>query len=266
MHTTVDRTGPGTDSAGASSARRPLLLFAAVALPSGWILLGVPVALGLPVEPFVLAALLLGLVMPAVVLTRRDPDASLRALLRDTVRIPRRWWLLVPALGVIPGLTWALAALTGQAPAVDAALLGGALVNVVSSVVIVNLGEEMAWQGFYQRRASARWGFLGGAMVTATMFVGIHLALAFADAGDAAAVGRGLAALLVAGIGLRLLLGALDRWSGRSLLAVAVAHASFNAAADFVHVDADWIRYTVTLVLGLAALTVVLSRGEEGLR
>lgn len=263
--TTTDRMSRDTLRASDNPARQPLLAFAAVALPSGWILLGVPVAVGLPVEPFVLAALLLGLVVPAVVLTRRDPGAQVRALLRDTVRVPRPW-ILVPAVGAIPAATWSVAAVSGHAPDLDAALLWGALLNVVSSVVIVNLWEEMAWQGFFQRRASARWGFLGGAAVTAAMFAGIHLALAFADAGDAAAVGRGLAALVVAGIGLRLLLGALDRWSGRGLLAVAVAHASFNAAADFVHVDADWIRYTVTVVLGLAALGVVLSRGEEGLR
>jgi membrane protease YdiL (CAAX protease family) len=266
METTAGRPGPGTARADDNPARRPLLVFAAVALPTGWILLGLPVALGLPVEPFVLATLLIGLVVPAVVMTRRDPGASVRALLRDTVRAPHPWLLLLAALGLVPALTWVLAALTGHAPVLDSALLLGALLNVVSSVVIVNLWEEMAWQGFFQRRASSRWGFLGGALVTATMFVGVHLALAFAGAAGAGAVGRGLAALVGSGIGLRLLLGALDRWSGRSIVSVAVAHASFNAAADFVQADADWVRYTVTLVLGLAALSVVLSRGEGGTR
>jgi putative ABC transport system permease protein len=37
---------------------RPLLTFAAVALPIGWVVLGIPVAMGLPQEPFVLAGLL----------------------------------------------------------------------------------------------------------------------------------------------------------------------------------------------------------------
>jgi membrane protease YdiL (CAAX protease family) len=266
MTTTADRTGPHTAQAGDTPARRPLLLFAAVALPSGWILLGLPVALGLPVEPFVLLTLLLGLVAPAVVLTRSDPRADVRALLGGTVRVPRPPLLLVPALGLVPGLTWLVAAAAGQAPALHSGLFVDALVNVVSSVLIINLWEEMAWQGFFQRRASARWGFAGGALMTAAMFVGVHLALAFADAENAGAVGRGFAALLVSGIGLRLLLGALDRWSGRSILAVAVTHASFNVAADFVHPDADWIRYAVTLVLGLAALTVVLSGHERAPR
>jgi membrane protease YdiL (CAAX protease family) len=136
----------------------------------------------------------------------------------------------------------------------------GALVNVVSSVLIVNLWEEMVWQGFVQRRVTARWGFVRGALVTAAMFAGIHIALAFADVDGVADVGRGFIALVVAGIGLRLLLGAVDLWSGRSLLTVAVVHASFNAAADFVDSDADWIRYAVVLLLGLGALAVVARR------
>ena len=265
MHITTDRTPPITIRAGASPARSPLLSFAAVALPSGWILLGIPVASGLPVEPFVLATLLLGLVSPAVALTFKDPDASMKALLRDAVRVPHAGLLLVPALGVIPGVTWVLAALTENAPDLDSSLLVGALANVVSSVLIVNLWEEMAWQGFFQRRASARWGFVRGALVTAVMFVGVHLALAFAEADNAGAVGWGFAALAVSGIGLRLLLGALDGWSARSILTVAVAHASFNVAADFVHADADWIRYAVTFILGLAALTTVVIRRKGAL-
>jgi membrane protease YdiL (CAAX protease family) len=264
METTFTRIpGPRIQQSD-SPALRPIVVFAAVALPSGWILLGVPVALGLPVAPFVLATLAFGLVLPAVLLTRRDPDASMRSLLLDCVRVTRRSTaLLVPALLVIPGLTWAGAVATDNAPAVDGTTLVDALVNIVSSVLIVNLWEEMAWQGFFQRRAASRWGFVSGALVTAAMFVGVHLALGFADADDAGGVGWGLLALIVSGIGLRLLLGAVDFWSGRSILVVAVMHASFNVASEFVVADADWIRYVVTLTLGMAAL-VALRANRRG--
>jgi membrane protease YdiL (CAAX protease family) len=93
------------------------------------------------------------------------------------------------------------------------------------------------------------------------MFVGVHLALAFPDADGSGGLARGLAALVVSGVGLRLLLGAFDSWTRRSILTVAVMHASFNVAADFVRDDADWIRYAVTLALGLAVLTTVAVRG-----
>jgi hypothetical protein len=61
-----DRHQPTHRVVGDNPALRPLVAFAAVALPSGWVLLGVPVAAGVPVAPFVLATLLIGLVGPAV--------------------------------------------------------------------------------------------------------------------------------------------------------------------------------------------------------
>jgi membrane protease YdiL (CAAX protease family) len=103
-------------------------------------------------------------------------------------------------------------------------------------------------------------------LVTAAMFVGVHLALGFADADDAGGVGWGLLALIASGIGLRLLLGAVDFWSGRSILVVAVMHASFNVASVFVVADADWIRYLVTLTLGVAALAALRPNRRGGAR
>ena len=49
---------------------------------------------------------------------------------------------------------------------------------VVTSVLIVNLWEEMAWAGFFQRRAMYRYGFVTGSLVTAALFVAVHLPLA----------------------------------------------------------------------------------------
>ncbi|HET7351290.1 MAG TPA: CPBP family intramembrane glutamic endopeptidase [Marmoricola sp.] len=263
MDTSVDRAGHSESPAEDNPARGPLLAFLAVALPTGWVLLGIAVALDLPEEPFVLGTLLLGLVAPTIVLTRREPGAGVRALLRDVVRMPRPAWLLLPALVLVPGLTCAIAAATGDAPALTGDLLLAGVVDVVTSVLIVNLWEEMAWQGFFQRRATARWGFVLGALATAAGFVGVHLALAFSGADGASDVGLGLAALVVSGIGLRLFLGALDRWSGRSLLAVAVAHASFNVAGEFVDDSADWIRYAVALALGLGVLATGVARSSR---
>ena len=87
---------------------RALVPFVAVALPVGWVLLSIPLVADLPVEPFVLATLLLGLVAPALLLTRRDPETTIRALLRDCWRVPRPL-VLLPALLLIPVTTWAVA-------------------------------------------------------------------------------------------------------------------------------------------------------------
>ena len=113
---------------------RPLAVFAAGAVPIGWVFLSGYQLLDLPPEPFVLLTLLIGLVLPAAVLVRRDPGASGRDLLRDCRRPSRPALLLVPALVAIPGTTAAVAALAGVSEDLDADLAVGLAVNVVSSV------------------------------------------------------------------------------------------------------------------------------------
>jgi membrane protease YdiL (CAAX protease family) len=253
---------PHGDAAHDNPELRPLLQFLAIALPVGWVLLSIPLVVDVPLAPFILATLYLGLVLPAVVLTRRDPDASVRALLRDTVRPPRPAWLLLPAALLIPVAVWGMAALLGVETELDSSfLLSLALANVASSLLIVNLWEEMAWAGFVQRRASARWGYLGGSVVTAMMFVAVHLPLGLYGADDAADIARNVLAMVVSGIGMRLLIGAFDTWGHRSILALALIHATFNASSELVDADSDWVRYVVTLSLGLGAAVIYLTTG-----
>ena len=77
-------------------------------------------------------------------------------------------------------------------------------------------------------------GFVRGAVLTAALFAGIHLPLAFYGVDGAADVLVNVAIMVAAGIGMRLLIGALDLWGRGSILAVAVLHASFNATGDLV--------------------------------
>ncbi len=249
---------PHTSPAAADNPRlRPLAVFAGVAVGIGSSLLWVMVLSGLPQAPFVLAATLFALVLPALVLTARESGRSgVGALLRDALRLPRPlWWGPVAALAV-PGPTWAVAAGVGAAEPLTADVLVGFALAFLSSLLIVNIWEEMAWTGFAQRRAMARWGLVRGSLVTAVLFAGIHLPLAFDGAESAGDVALGLGILLGTGVGLRLLIGHLDGWSGRSILAAAILHASFNATSDLVDPSYDWVRYVVTVLLGLAAVGV----------
>ena len=244
---------------------RPLLLFAAIALPVGWVALSVPVALGLGQEPFVLLALVLGLILPALLLTARESGRSgVRALLRDAVRLPRPlWWAPVAALA-LPAAVWAAASTVGGAQPLTSSLLVDFAVALVTVAVIVNIWEEMAWTGFVQRRSMARWGVLGGSLLTGVLFAGIHLPLAFDGATGAGDVLLGVAVLLATGIGLRLLIAGVDGWSGRSLLTAGLLHAAFNASADLINPDHDWVRYVITVLLGLVVLAALLSaRGRR---
>ena len=233
---------------------RPLLTFVGVALPVGWVLLSIPLVHDVPLSPFILGTLYLGLVLPAVLLTRRDPGASVRDLFRETIRTPRPTWLLLPAAMLIPPTVWGAGAVLGVDAEVDVPFLVTlALANVASSLLIVNLWEEMAWAGFVQRRASARWGYAGGAVVTALLFIGIHLPLSLYGAANVGDVASNLAAMVIAGVGLRLLIGAFDIWGHRSILALGLLHATFNASSELLEPDADWVRYAATFTLGLLA-------------
>lgn len=261
MTTSAHHSTPPTGAAGPtkfdSRGLRPLLQFAGIAVPVGWVLLTVPLLIDSPVEPFVLGTLIFGLVIPALVLTARGRSSSVKALMWDTVRVPRPQWLLVPAAALIPVATSGLAGALGVNAEVSTGFLVNlAVANVLSSLLIVNLWEEMAWAGFFQRRATARWGYLGGATVTALMFTAVHLPLAFYDIHDAGDVAYNVAVMVISGIGMRLLIGAFDEWGHRSILALALIHATFNASSELLDPGADWVRYVATFILGAGAFAI----------
>jgi membrane protease YdiL (CAAX protease family) len=253
MHSTTSAAPAATTAA--PPALRPLLVFGGVAVTTGWVLLSVPLLLDLPAAPFVLATTFLGLLVPALALSRHEPRGA-RALLRSAFRRPPLL-VAVPALLAVPAATWLGARAAGAETNLDADLLVSLAVNVVSSVLIINLWEELAWTGFFQHRAMARWGTVRGSLATAALFAAIHLPLGL---GDDPLVG--VAALAVAGVGLRLLVAAVWSWSGRSVMTVALLHASWNAASELVEADHDWVRYAAALTLGLLVLlTPVAQRG-----
>ena len=93
------------------------------------------------------------------------------------------------------------------------------------------------------------------------MFVGVHLPLSLYGADGAADIARNVLAMVVSGIGMRLLIGAFDTWGHRSILALGLIHATFNASSELVDADSDWVRYVVTLILGLGAAAIFLTTG-----
>ncbi|WP_122263815.1 CPBP family intramembrane glutamic endopeptidase [Ornithinimicrobium cerasi] len=238
-------------------SRRPLVLFAAIALPLGWLLLSGYQLLDLPQEPFVLGTLLFGLVVPALVLTyRQHGRGGVRTLLADAVRLPRPPWWAPLAVLTLPVLVWGTAAALGGAKPLTSSLLLDATILFVTSALIINIWEEMAWTGFVQRRAMARWGLITGSVATGLLFAAIHLPLAFDGASTAGGVALGIAVLVGTGVGLRLLIARLDVWSGRSLLTIGLLHASFNTTAELIDPTYDWIRLGLTILLGVLAVSL----------
>ncbi len=240
-------------------ALRPILMFVAVALPIGWILLSLPALLDAPQEPFALASILLALLPAALVITaRRSGGAGVRALLRDAVRLPRPLWWAIPAVVAIPVITWVVASLFGRAQPLTTSLVSSFLFQLVTGALVINIWEEMVWAGFVQRRAMARWGTLAGSLLTALLFVAIHIPLAFDNAPTAGAVVEGIAMVLVAGVGMRLVVAAMDSWTAGSLLTLGVLHSSFNVSDDLIDPAYDWVRLITLAVLGVLAVTALL--------
>ena len=71
---------------------------------------------------------------------------------------------------------------------------------------------------------------------------------------------RSFGVLIATGIGLRLLIAAVDAWIAGSLLTIGILHSAFNATSSVVNPDHDWIRLAVTVVLGLVAVAVLARR------
>ena len=158
IHRSSTRSAPSTGRHATSRATAPLTLFVIAALG-----VGVPfVALSTIVEPgapFLLASLFLGLALPALIITHREAGGSaVRALLRDCVRLPSSWWWLLLAGFGLPVLTWTTGAALGGAQPLTWSLAAFYVWDLVTGALIINIWEEMAWTGFFQRRAASRWG------------------------------------------------------------------------------------------------------------
>lgn len=215
--------------------RHPLAAFLVWFATVGQALAFVPVLTDLPSEPFLIAATFVGLLLPAVVITRIvEGPQGLRALRRRTfrVRVPARWFLFgVIAVPVITAA--ATVAFAGPPPAVSASGLASAVtfgyaVSLVVVLVTVNWWEEVAWMGFVQARLQRRHGAMRAAAITGVAFGLGHVSLAFGDGTSAAVT---LTALLLA---VSLPFRALQAWVYNrtdSLLVVGLVHAAANAVA-----------------------------------
>lgn len=246
-------TRPGTDPARSGSIR-PLLAFSVIALGIGGPLLALYTVIQ-PGAPFLIASLLFGLALPALVLTHREAGgAGVRALLRDCVRLPTSWWWLPLAGFALPVLTWGTGAALGGAQSLTWGLAASFVADLVIGTLVINIWEEMAWTGFFQRRAASRWGVVGGSLVTAAFFTGIHIPLAFDDASSAAQVATNFLYIAGVAVGLRLLIARVDGWSGRSLLVIGILHSSFNATEMVLEPEYFWVRIVVTIALGLGVV------------
>jgi membrane protease YdiL (CAAX protease family) len=189
----------------------------------------------LPTAPFVVGANLLGLLVPALVITRIvDGRAGVEALCNRAVRVrlPWRWYGL--ALVVIPLTTTAIAVALLGAPEwtgwlIPSALVAGLLVQLLLCFLTTNWAEEVAWTGFLQTRLQDRHGPVRAALATGPLFALQHASLAYGNGWLG-----GLAVLLfitATAVPFRFLQGWIANRTG-SLFVVGLVHAAGNATTD----------------------------------
>jgi uncharacterized protein len=190
---------------------------------------------GLPDQVFLIASTLLGLFLPAVVITRivDGPDAARRFLRRFVaVGAPARWYALV--LLVVPAVTVALGwlALGTPAPLPPSGwaqlIASGFALQLLLALVPNNWAEEGVWSGFVQARLQDRSGPARAAVLTGLLFALQHVSLAARQGLVAGAIALVLLAVMV--VPYRFLTGWAWNRTG-NLLLLGLLHAAGNAAA-----------------------------------
>lgn len=221
--------------------RHPLAAFLAWAFTVGQAVAFLPVVLravydvDVATHLFVVLANLIGLLLPALVITRIvDGPEGVRTLWSTALRVRAglRWYLL--ALVGVPLATAAITVLLLGSPARVGSLLVPALVSglLVQSVLVFltsNWWEEIAWAGFLQRRLQDRHGPVRAGLLTGPLFALQHVSLAVGNTlAGAVAV---LVFITAMAIPFRFLQGWVLNGTG-SLFVVGLVHAAGNASTD----------------------------------
>jgi membrane protease YdiL (CAAX protease family) len=260
-------------------ARRPVTAFLLVALPLGWIVLGLPALMyhgllpggQLPVEFFALALTVLVMLPAAVwVVSVAEGRAGVRRLFARTFRwrFGPGWWvavlLAVPVGTVVLGLLSGRDLQTADLPSV---LLSGTLAALLP-LFLVNLWEETVWAGFVQVHLERRHGLVAAAALTGVAFAAIHVPMSFAGEFTASSVLAELGIVLAIALPFRLLAGIVLRGTAGSVLAVAVLHAAWNAGngegsvVDDLLSGGQPVLLAVLALILLTAVTAPLVRGR----
>jgi membrane protease YdiL (CAAX protease family) len=239
--TTPTRTVSGGTGPVGFMRRRPLTAFLAWFFTVGQALVFAPIVarahgVELHLQLFVIAGTLIGLLLPAVVITRVvDGPEGVRDLWRRSVDnwVTMRWYVL--ALAGVPVVATGLAIAFFGTPtagatvaSVGSAVLLGLVLQTAVAFVPNNWAEEVVWTGFFQSRLQERTTPMRAAALTAPVFALQHVVLVVGTS-----VGLAVALMLfliLVNVPIRALMGWTYNRTG-SLFFVGFLHAAGNGAA-----------------------------------
>jgi membrane protease YdiL (CAAX protease family) len=202
-------------------------------------LLALPIDLteGLAFDAVVAAASILGVALPAFLVTAATRgEAGVRGLLGRCLR----WrvgivWYLAALFGLLAASVLVGGVLPGLAPLAALAekwrlLFTLFLPEVLLPFLFIQIFEEAGWTGFMQDALQERRGPLAASVLVAPAFVLQHLPILLMDAG----IGLGslvvVGALVVVAVFFRVVVTWLYNGSGRSVLIAALFHSAYNSA------------------------------------
>lgn len=213
-------------------------------------------------------------VVTAATAGRAGVDDLLRRTLRW--RVPVRWYLIA-LLGVPVAATLFALAIYGS-EALDSPsggwprALGAVVALFVLQLLLFQLAEEIGWTGFLQERWQGRYSALRLSAYVAFLWAVWHVWDFFADEGwgieQVVTAPVFLVIEFVALFFARVVIVWLYTWTGRSVLLVAVFHASFDATISQLAEDiipgsnaTRFIMLSAVIVLGAIAV-IVATRGR----
>lgn len=252
-------------------ARPPLVAFSVTVIGLTWAVQLSFLALGWPLFPALVVELGI-LLSTATLLTHRlEGRAGVRRLYAAALRwrFGAPWYALI--LVLLPATTLAVAAtsgtLAGPSDGWGTEVFQYLFLTLVFGALLGNVWEELAWTGFVQERLGARHGLLEGALLTAVPFGLIHLPLAFEQDGltGTSPTDLALSWTLLLGVApfFRYLIGLVHARTGRSVLAVAILHGSFNACASTSLTTGGW-EYIAAVIAATIVVAIVCRLSRRG--
>jgi membrane protease YdiL (CAAX protease family) len=287
----MEQPANSSSSLGRLVARHPVAAFLGMVYAITWAaflpvvlqgqgLLALPIDLteGLAFNAVVSVATILGVALPAFVVTAATKgEAGVRDLLGRCLgwRVGVRWYLLA-LLGFLGAMVVLATVIRG--PELLVAVAGKwplfftmFLPEVLFPFVFIQIFEEAGWTGFMQHALQERRGPLLASVLVAPAFFLMHLPPLLMASG----VGSGLlivaGALVITMTFFRVTIMWLYNVSGRSVLIVALFHSAFNSATSLGAqrftgelIAGPALLYAAGTLVAAAVLVVVLTRGRLG--
>jgi uncharacterized protein len=230
-----------------------------------------------PPRPFSAVGAILGLALPAFLVTAAtDGRAGVRELLHRALRwrVGIGWYVLamlaIPVGALLLGPLFLGAVPLQGLPQNWPLLFTEFVPQLLLALVTVQFFEELGWAGFVQHRLQSRHGALKASVLVALAFAFLHLPTYLSAPISGGSAFRDLSVMVIVipfAICFRILISFAYNRTRFSVLIAAITHASFNEASEIIapNVPGTLAQVLAFASVGLLALVAaVITKGNLG--